>query len=196
MLKFNYQKAMPTQWGKADDVKPLAEGTYFVQTPSHGGVMMGKTVAQRHLTAPARAVGKLWANNWLTFEEDCELAVVIYEHPEWFLNIFTKSPDTAQLRADAFVSLSRWNADYLLARGLIPEPKAYAQYLFYKEEGELRRANSPRLIVSASMITETLTDVYTADGAKHLVTGYIYPRTDGKHNLLDFCTLVKTYGKD
>lgn len=76
---------MNTPWGKADHVESPVRGVHFVSTPSHGGIMVSKELAERVLSDKARSLnvyGGIY-NGYYCFEEDCEWALVLYEHPEW-----------------------------------------------------------------------------------------------------------------
>lgn len=85
--RFNYQNAMPTPWGKADSKHKITDGVYDVATPRHGGILVGKAVAQKLLSPKAIAIGMDW-NNYYAFEEDCDWAVFAYEQPELYAASF------------------------------------------------------------------------------------------------------------
>jgi len=65
---------MKTPWGKADDVKQVAEGLYFVSTPSHGGFKLTPALNAK-IPAKVRAEG-----GW--YEEDLAYFWVIVTFPE------------------------------------------------------------------------------------------------------------------
>ena len=105
---FDYQRAMPTLWGKADYVTHLERGVVWVGTPSHGGLMVGKAVARKRLSPEAQEVGEL-CGSWLCYEEDCAYAVPLYENPQWALMCqFVVPPTVAQLED----VLKNWHPDY------------------------------------------------------------------------------------
>lgn len=92
-----------TPWGEADTIETLAEGVIQVSTSTHGGIGVDSEVANKRLSAPARAEairqgGRLW------FEEDCDWAIVCNEMPELF---------SERHRELAVESLKRWNQTYL-----------------------------------------------------------------------------------
>lgn len=76
---------MGTPWGTADRVTELADGVYSVSTPSHGGIMVRLDVAERDLSEQARGCSIYGGRfgDFLCYEEDCEWAFPMYEHPEW-----------------------------------------------------------------------------------------------------------------
>ena len=74
-----------TPWGIADSVRELAEGVYQVSTPSHGGIMVRRDSAALVLSAEARKCNVYGGTHggFGCYEEDCEWAFPMYEHPEW-----------------------------------------------------------------------------------------------------------------
>lgn len=81
-MYFDYSKAMITPWGRADYVKHIQKGVLWVGTPSHGGLLVSKSVAKKSLTPQARMCGWRWGD-YYAYEEDCEYAVAFLERPEW-----------------------------------------------------------------------------------------------------------------
>lgn len=100
-----------TPWGHADYQYIIAHGVAWVNTPSHGGFAIGVDIAQTYLTQAARSRGTMMGS-YLFYEEDCDATIVLYEHPELFALLNFTGEDTL------LESLSYWNADYLLERGL------------------------------------------------------------------------------
>lgn len=72
-----------TPWGFAHSQEQLDEGVLWVETVHHGGLLIEKTLARELLSAKARAIGMPW-QDMLTFEQERAMAVVFYEHPEWY----------------------------------------------------------------------------------------------------------------
>ncbi len=72
-----------TPWGKADTQWQLDEGIFLVETPEHGGLLVECAKAETVLSEKARRIGKLW-NNFLAFEQDADMLVVFYEHPDLY----------------------------------------------------------------------------------------------------------------
>jgi hypothetical protein len=102
---------MFTPWGNSDSEKHYARGITWVGTPSHGGFLVGKAYARKHLSAAAIAEGQPFGQ-YLAYEEDCDAAIVLYELPatrEGFSNVTDE---------DLLLSLSRWHPAYLAARNI------------------------------------------------------------------------------
>ncbi len=116
--RFDYQKAMPTPWGKADNKHKICEGVYNVGTPSHGGIMVGKTVAKKLLSAKAQAIGMDWGT-WLCYEEDCDWAVFAYEQPKLYSEAWNRENPLSfhneeENKKEARSCLETWHADYFV----------------------------------------------------------------------------------
>lgn len=122
--KFDYQKAMPTPWGKADSKYLITKGVYEVTTPGHGGILVGKAVARKLLSPKAIACGFPWAS-YYAFEEDCDWSAFVYEQPEIYTKAWSEhNPITSKenpekytaeaVKADAMESLKRWHEDYFI----------------------------------------------------------------------------------
>lgn len=86
-------------------------GVHSVSTPGHGGVLVGKAIARKHLSPQAQKIGKAFGG-FLAFEEDCDWAAVGYEHPEWLLGAYGPSMTTAHLREHAEQTLRHWHPEY------------------------------------------------------------------------------------
>ena len=72
-----------TPWGTAQSVDKIAEGLFFISTPSHGGYWVSQERLGRMplvLLTPSRfyTVGSQW------FEEDVEAARVVLAFPDLF----------------------------------------------------------------------------------------------------------------
>lgn len=80
---YSMSKGMHTPWGVAETKQQLAVGVYLVRTAGHGGILIDKTVAPDMLSEKARLVGKPW-EAFLAFEQEHEMMVVLYEHPELY----------------------------------------------------------------------------------------------------------------
>jgi len=102
---------MITPWGNSDSETRFDRGLTWVGTPSHGGFLVGKAYARKHLTPAAIAEGEPFGQ-YLAFEEDCKAAIVLYELPaarEGFSHVSD---------VELVESLSRWHPEYLAARGI------------------------------------------------------------------------------
>lgn len=172
---------MRTPWGESDETIILARGVVWVSTASHGGFLFTSDAAHKLLTTEARNAGDYCpAVQRYAYEEDCKAAIVFYEHPEYGVKVGIKSADNAEaFKQSALETISAWDADYLIARGLTPEPKAYAHYLQNKEEDGLRKVHSPDLIVAAwgdwaEWVPKGRTGVQTAAGSRYTVPAKAY----------------------
>jgi hypothetical protein len=171
-------KGLPTPWGPAQHLTEYAKGCVSVGTAGHGGMMIGKAFARKHLSEAAIKRGIVFGQ-WLGYEEDCEWEIPAFELPEFWPTIFKHHPGRDN-RAYLLRDLSYWNADYLLERGIEPDLEGYASFLKRKTNDEMRRTGHPDLIVSAKGEWHTknpdVTEVTTADGKAHLVTAASYTR--------------------
>ena len=79
------QRGDMTPWGEVWSASTVIEGVYWAYTPSHGGLMIDLRLAETSLTPEARALGVM-CGPWLTYEEDCAVAIPFFEHPEWNSN--------------------------------------------------------------------------------------------------------------
>ena len=120
--KFNYQKAMPTPWGKADYVHHICKGVVEVGTPGHGGILVGKAVARKLLSPKGQAIGREW-NQYLAYEEDCDWSLFAYEQPELYnesrkiscSTTYASNPEkftVEETKRYAAETLKRWHQDY------------------------------------------------------------------------------------
>jgi hypothetical protein len=73
---------MRTPWGTANETKKIARGVYWVDTPSHGGLMIANGTAQKSLTPKAIEYSEKFGN-YAAYEEDCASAIPFYENPQW-----------------------------------------------------------------------------------------------------------------
>ena len=64
-------------WGEVQKCEVLTDGVFLVSTASHGGVLVRKNAAD-FLSPEARKIA-LNERNYLSFEEDCEEAIVLRE---------------------------------------------------------------------------------------------------------------------
>ena len=74
---------MHTPWGVAHTKQQLDEGVFWVQTPEHGGILIEEAKAKEILSDKAINIGMHW-NDFLAFEQDHDMMVVFYEHPEFY----------------------------------------------------------------------------------------------------------------
>lgn len=109
---------MITPWGRSDSETRFARGLTAVTTPSHGGFMVGKAYARKHLSAAAQAAGENFGS-YLAYEEDIDAAIILFELPQ------TRITFTHSTTEELFDSLSYWRPAYLEARGLAPNPERF-----------------------------------------------------------------------
>lgn len=74
---------MHTPWGDAQTKQQLDEGIFLVQTAQHGGLLVKISRAKELLSEKAVKIGIPW-NDFLAFEQDHDMMVVFYEHPELY----------------------------------------------------------------------------------------------------------------
>jgi len=119
---------MNTPWGNAQQVEQYTRGFSNVSTASHGGFMIGKGFAEKHLSKSAIKRGMKYCN-YLAYEEDCDWAIPAWELKEYRNVIFQHfsnikdDPEKILLRI-----LSAWNDDYLLEIGVKPLEEQYEHY--------------------------------------------------------------------
>ena len=100
-------------WGSIDGMRWIANGIYSVSTPSHGGIMVHKSVADKVLSKEAREVG-FESEPFICFEEDCDAPVAIRELLDKGL---MKAPVNDHFKEGEYSecindSIKRWNPDY------------------------------------------------------------------------------------
>ena len=96
-------------------------------------------------------------------------------------------------------TISMWDAQYLINRGIKPDPDGYAKFLDSQDRDRRRAAKDPDYITSAIGYGGTSYDpvpagqvkVWTADRKTHFVTDSSYPPADGSY-LLSHCVLADT----
>lgn len=74
------QKRTSTPWGVSNWSLSIDRGLSFHSTPSHGGYLVGKGYAKKHLSAEALKCGFPWGN-YICFEEDCAAEYLENEIP-------------------------------------------------------------------------------------------------------------------
>ena len=104
----------PTPWGRADMQQVVERGVAWVNTPGHGGFLSGRGIAKTYLSEAARKRGMSFGA-YLAYEEDCDAAIVLYEHPELFPLLGMGGYD------ELLASLTYWQESYLRERGIEPD---------------------------------------------------------------------------
>lgn len=183
---------MQTPWGRADMVTKLEEGIYSVETSGHGGVMIVKSIANNILTESAIKRGQEFGN-FICYEEDCDYAIPMYELKKCWDKYFAPKEET-EIEQILIKSLSMWNPEYLIERGIPVSEKEYNQWYGRQLEEKMRKENHPDLIVCAWGEWHTnrvgITEVETADGKSHFVKSNSYDCTRNP-NLLSMCEIVE-----
>lgn len=95
-----------TPWGMTLTRQQLAEGIFWVETVEHGGLLIEKTQARTLLSNQALKIGRPW-DGFLAFEQEHDMMVVFYEHPE--LYPWIEEDLTEKLAAD---SLHLYHPEY------------------------------------------------------------------------------------
>jgi len=176
--------ATSTPWGTSQYSQKIERGLAFHSTPGHGGLLVSEGYAHKHLSPSALKRGIKWGK-YYGYEEDCDMMIVLFEIAK-AREAFSKNGLEDR---EIFLSLSRWNPDYLLERGVQPDESAYAKWKTSQEDLQLRAARSPDLIIAAWGIDDTKVSVMTADDQKHLVTMESYQARSGL-NLLSKCVKI------
>lgn len=184
-------------WGQVQDSQKLAPGVRWVSTAGHGGFLLTRKAAAELLTQEGQRRGKEYGAAYLAYEEDCDWAILGYEHPELTAQVRPGGATPAGILAEqdaAYKSLSGWHADYLLERDITPSQPEYQNYKDRHESDQLRAAHSPDLIVCArgdwwTKIPGTV-EVITADERRHFVTAASYDKR-GPINRLSLCQAVE-----
>lgn len=101
-----------TIWGKSLKQLVITRGVTFHTTARHGGFLVSKGYAEKHLSGAALKVGEL-TGNYYAFEEDCAADVIYLELPESRKRLITKTDELTLI-----TSLSKYFPDYLRERGL------------------------------------------------------------------------------
>jgi uncharacterized protein DUF7007 len=102
----------PTPWGKADYQYKVQRGIALVNTPGHGGFLIGQGIAQSYLSPEAIKAGEPFGS-YLAYEEDVDAAIVLFEHPELIEQLGFRNTT----REDLAQTLFTYRKDYLEARG-------------------------------------------------------------------------------
>jgi len=173
-----------TPWGAAQSVTRVERGLLIVSTSGHGGIMVARGYAAKHLTVAAQNRGVKYGS-YLCYEQDCASVMVLLELPQ-----ITRSPKATEETLIEELSLSL--SDYLIERGIAPEPVAYAKYQQFKRDEQMRAEKHPDLITSAMSMDDEVVKVYTADNKAYFITQVSYAKRSGI-NLLSNCEIVPNY---
>ncbi len=183
---------MNSPWGKVDFKETIQRGIHWVNTPGHGGLMIATGVARKLLSEAARKQGTTFGG-YLAYEEDCQYAVALYELSKLGITLRKRADVSSEAQEENLLkTISSWNADYLIERGITPTQPEYDNYLDRQEQQKLRDEKNPDYIISALGNDDGTVDVTTADDAEHKVSGtsYALTREAGKYRL-SACEVIK-----
>lgn len=177
-------------WGKIQNVERYDRGFSSVGTSGHGGYRCSPGWAEANLSEAARkrairSHGALW------FEEDVDWAIVAWEVPGYWPLMFRHATGEIKDNPQAYLlrTLSSWSCDYLIERGITPDPKGKAYWDEWHEDARRRQVKDPDLITSAITHAPEVVKVTTADDKEHYVTTESY-RARGGLNLLSKCEVI------
>ncbi|GHO95844.1 hypothetical protein KSF_058920 [Reticulibacter mediterranei] len=74
---------MQTPWGTSQMTQQLENGVFWVETATHGGLLIENAQAKTMLSEKALEIGQSW-HDFIAFEQEHDMMVVFYEHPEWY----------------------------------------------------------------------------------------------------------------
>lgn len=145
-----------TPWGKAQHVKPLAEGIVNIDTARHGGIKLsGSRNAQ--IYEPLRRRG-----GW--YEEDCEWTIVAAYFPELFVDSVVNVATVDEARDRAWSSVRDWFPhEYMAITG--SQLSEGESFLYDRELFQQRHADD-WVVISASGEGETVRVVATRGGTR------------------------------
>lgn len=169
------QAVAGSPWGPIQHSRQIARGFRSVSTAGHGGFMLTQKFAKEHLSPAAMRKGFLYLG-YLCYEEDCDWAIPLWDLPEYWDEVFAHASEEAKadIKNTLLKTLSRWHPDYLIGKGVEPEPAAFARWQDQETNSRMREEGHPDLIVSAvgdhrPGVPTGATMVSTADGKEHLV---------------------------
>jgi hypothetical protein len=154
--------------------------------------MLTGRFAEKHLCKEARALAYRYYK-WYCYEEDCDWAIVAWELPQHWDRVFAQSSEKYRdnprvQRAYLLQTLSRWHPNYLIAKGVVPDPEGLARWQDQEDFNRMRDERHPDLIVSAigshdPLVAEGAVMVTTADDKRHLVHQEQYRELMGKGSM-------------
>lgn len=183
-------------WGAIQTQLVLARGVRWINTASHGGFLVSQRFANLHFSPAAVKRGKQWGS-YLAYEEDCDATIIMYETRAFDdLLGYTRNHDTERLE-----SLSRWHADYLIERGITPDPVGLKFFNDNRLRDRMYQDRSPDLIVSAvgdwhKDCPKGYVLVTTADDSRWLVPAKEYDNRNGVITLLSTFTFSQFQGQN
>jgi len=187
--------ARSTPWGASQNTTSICRGVSFVSTAGHGGYMVSKGFAKKHLSPAALKRGVSYGG-YLCYEEDCEYAIPEFELVKAGISVAAMYAGTSiagrskeDHLAKLMQSLSSWNADYLIEIGETPVEPQYTSWREMRENEKMRAEKNPKLIIAALNVGDGMVKVWTADDRQHIVIGESY-KSGKMLNFLSDCVLV------
>lgn len=171
-----------TPWGAAQQVISHTRGFSTVFTASHGGMMVSRGAAEKHLSEAARKRA-LKHGDYYCYEEDCDYLIPLFDAKEMRKQLmsdssFWESKTEEEIESYLIESLSDWHPDYLIEKGVDPAELPYKKWLLRKERDEAEARKDPNLVICAFGDHMTLINgvikLLTADGKEHYVTSSSY----------------------
>ena len=105
-------------WGVPDHQEQISNGVWDISTPSHGGIMVYKTIAELNLTPEALAIGERFGS-FYCYEEDCNWAIPLFEQPLWLKALAEKNENVVEEITQYVMDvLNRWHKSYLGGRSI------------------------------------------------------------------------------
>ncbi|MDA8664220.1 hypothetical protein N9L66_04595 [Porticoccaceae bacterium] len=111
-----------TPWGLAQQVISHAEGFSTVFTASHGGMMVSRDAAEKHLSEAARKQA-LKHGDYYCYEEDCAYLIPLFDARNLRKqlvsdNLFLGSKTDEEVESYLIESLRYWHPDYLIEKSV------------------------------------------------------------------------------
>jgi hypothetical protein len=101
-----------TPWGAAQAGYQLARGVMLYSTAGHGGIRVTRKWAKDNLSGAAINLADT-QGGYLWFEEDCQINLVLFEHPELWTKLFTtQNKDPEEIRETARKSIAAYYPVY------------------------------------------------------------------------------------
>ena len=112
-----------TIWGATQSVENLCRGVRLVSTARHGGLLVSKGFAEKHI--PQSVLEKIpFRDNYYQFEEDCNLHLVFFFYPplaeKAMLSLYPEKPKnervdiTKKYVNGTIKAMNRWFPELLI----------------------------------------------------------------------------------
>lgn len=185
---------MHTPWGTAQEVRQLTTGFVVVRVGNTSGYLLADSFAQQKLTSQARDYATRYGR-YYCYDTPILGCIVELELERFWPTFLAGSPKT--ILDDPYPYLFRrasyYQAGYLIARRLTPDPDCHRLWKIRQEASHRARDGDHDLIVECepwATGVKNLCVVTTADGKRHIIKFKSYQRIEGL-KLLSHCTLTK-----